>query len=150
MTRKRFREEVSAGGLIFRRRAGALELFFIKDPYQRWTFPKGHQEPGETMEQTAVREIQEEAGLTGLRLIGPVGRTLFRFRREGTLIEKTVHFFLFEAAADARERITGEEGINEASWVPAYRAFDMSGYRNLDRLLSKALRMIAEDERRRR
>lgn len=139
---------MSAGGLIFRRRGSALELFFIKDPYQRWTFPKGHQEPGETMEQTAIREIEEETGLTGLRLIGPVGRTLFRFRREGTLIEKTVHFFLFEAHPDARERITGEEGIEEALWVPVYRAFDMSGYRNLDRLLSKALRMIAEDERR--
>ncbi|MFA6429018.1 MAG: NUDIX domain-containing protein [Patescibacteria group bacterium] len=145
----RFRSEVSAGGIIYRRRGGNIEIFFIKDPYGRWTFPKGHKELGESLAQTAVREIKEEAGLDRLRFVAPVGRTTFRFRREGTLIEKTVFFFLFEAPLEAKESMTGEGAIWEALWVKAYQAFSASGYRNLDRLLSKALRLIAAEERKR-
>ncbi len=124
-----------------------MEIFFIKDPYSRWTFPKGHQEQGESLVQTAVREIKEETGLEGLRFVAPIGRTTFRFRREGTTIEKTVHFFLFEAPLDAKETMTGEGAIWEASWFKAHQAFSVSGYRNLDRLLSKALRLISAERR---
>ncbi|HWQ99413.1 MAG TPA: NUDIX domain-containing protein, partial [Candidatus Methylomirabilis sp.] len=102
---------MSAGGIIYRRRSGVVEVFFIKDPYSRWTFPKGHQELGESLAQTAVREIHEETGLTRLKLVAPLGRTSFRFRREGKTIEKTVHMFLFEAPPDAKERLTGEGAI---------------------------------------
>lgn len=143
------REEISAGGIIYRRKGGHLEIFFIKDPYNRWTFPKGHQEAGENLVETAIREIKEETGLDGLRYLAPVGRTKFRFRREGALVEKTVHFFLFEAPSDAKEVLTGEGAIWEAMWTRAHKSFDASGYRNLDRLLSKALRLIAQEERRR-
>jgi ADP-ribose pyrophosphatase YjhB (NUDIX family) len=66
------------------------------------TFPKGHQEMGESLVETAVREIKEETGLEGLRYIAPVGRTLFRFRREGTTIEKTVYFFLIRSATRSK------------------------------------------------
>ena len=143
----RFRSEVSAGGIIYRRRGGHIEIFFIKDPYGRWTFPKGHKELGESLAQTAVREIKEETGLVNLRFLAPVGRTTFRFRRDGTLVEKTVFFFLFEAPTEAHEKMTGEGAIWEAMWVRAHEAFSASGYRNLDRLLSKALRLIATEER---
>ena len=145
--RNRFRTELSAGGIIFRRKAGSVEIFFIKDPYNRMTFPKGHQEMGESLVETAVREIKEETGLEGLRYIAPVGRTLFRFRREGTTIEKTVYFFLFEAPPEAKEVLTGEGAIWEAQWVKADKAFATSGYRNLDRLLSKALRIVFHEGR---
>lgn len=127
-----------------------MEVFFIKDPYQRWTFPKGHQELGENLVETAVREIREETGLENLRYIAPIGRTKFRFRREGTLVEKSVMFYLFEAPPDAKEKMTGEGAIWEAEWVRAHQSFAKSGYRNLDRLMSKALRLIAERERGRR
>jgi len=142
------RHEISAGGIIYRRRGVHIEIFFIKDPYGRWTFPKGHQELGETLIETATREIEEETGLSQLRFIAPIGRTTFRFRQEGHLIQKAVHFFLFEALPTAQEKMTGEGAIWEASWVRAHQAFHTSGYRNLDRLLSKALRLIAEQGRR--
>lgn len=122
-----------------------MEIFFIKDPYARWTFPKGHQELGETLAETAVREIEEETGLKDLRFVAPLGRTTFRFRREGTVIEKMVHFFLFEASHEARESMTGEGAIWEAAWVKAHQAFSQSSYRNLDRLLARALRLISQD-----
>jgi ADP-ribose pyrophosphatase YjhB (NUDIX family) len=125
-----------------------LEIFFIKDPYARWTFPKGHQELGETLAETAIREIEEETGLKDLRFVAPIGRTTFRFRREGTVIEKMVYFFLFEAPSDAKETMTGEGAIWEAAWVKAHQAFAQSSYRNLDRLLARALRTIAHQRAR--
>jgi len=118
-------------------------MFFIKDPFNRWTFPKGHQEAGESLLQTAVREIKEETGLDRLKMIAPLGRTSFRFRREGTVIQKAVHFFLFEAPADAKEHMTGEGAIFEAQWVKMNKVFSVSSYTNSDRLLVKALRIVS-------
>lgn len=134
-----------AGGVIIRRREGRVEMFFVKNATGRWTFPKGKQQAPETLIETAIREIQEETGLTGLRPIAPIGSTMFRFRQEGMLIRKTVHYFLFEAAPDAKEHMSGlEGGMWEAEWVPLERVFDVSSYRNLDRLLARALRMIGQ------
>lgn len=120
----------------------------MKNAYGKWTFPKGKQQLGEALAETAVREIREETGLTDLRYVAPVGKTLFRYRREGQLYQKTVHFFLFEARPDAKERMTGlEGGMWEAAWVQAYEVFHTSGYRNLDGLLATALRLITQEER---
>lgn len=110
----------------------------------RWTFPKGHQEPRETLTQTAIREIKEEVGLSGLKFIGSLGRTSFRYRRENVTVQKTVHFFLFEAPADAKEILTGEEAIWEAIWVPAEDVYKTCGYRNLCRLLAHALKRLGQ------
>jgi 8-oxo-dGTP pyrophosphatase MutT (NUDIX family) len=139
---------VSCGGIIYRRRGGVIEIFFIKDPFQRWTFPKGHQETGETYIETAVREIREETGLENLKMIAPLGRTSFRFRRDGTVIQKVVHFFLFEAPPDAKEHLTGEGAIFEARWVKMGQVFAVSSYKNSDKLLARALRIIAEQRAR--
>ncbi len=136
--------------MIFRRRGKTAEIFFVKNAYGRWTFPKGKQEPGEALENTAVRETREEVGLTGLKLVAPLGRTTFRFRQGGKGIQKTVHFFLFEVPPDAKEHMTGAEGgMWEAKWAPTHQAIITNGYQNLDRLLSKALRIIAYEERKR-
>jgi 8-oxo-dGTP diphosphatase len=55
----------AAGGVVSRRGPdGALELLLVHRPhYDDWTLPKGKLEPGETHEQAAVREVQEETGL---------------------------------------------------------------------------------------
>ena len=53
----------SAGGLVYRHHNREVEVVMIKDSYGRWTFPKGHTEPGESLEETARREIAEEVGI---------------------------------------------------------------------------------------
>ncbi len=137
---------VSAGGIVYRNRGGRIEMFFIKDPFGRWSFPKGKIELGETLAETAVREIREETGLEGLRLIANLGKTSFRFWREAGLIEKTVHMFLFQAPATAKAQLTKAEAIKGGAWMPSQCAFQVSGYRNSDKLLGEAMRKIAEAE----
>ena len=50
-------KEISAGGVVFRRVDGALQIQLIQDRYGKISLPKGKMEPGETVEQTALREI---------------------------------------------------------------------------------------------
>lgn len=138
----------SAGGVIYRRKHGKLEIFFIKDPFGRWTFPKGKPEFGETLLQAAKREIFEETGLERLRYIAPLGKTSFQFKRHALGVEKTVFFFLFEAKHYMQAHFTGDGAIWEGKWFPANQALQTSAYRNLDRLLVRALRLIAQEERR--
>ncbi len=130
------------------------EIFFIKDPFGKWTFPKGKAEANEQLSDASIRESYEEAGLKGLRFVAPLGRTSFRFRREGALIQKTVHFFLLEAPPDAKEHfptkeelIPGKEPIFEGKWVRTDQVFSISSYKNSDRLLARALRIISSQFR---
>ncbi|MBA3304085.1 MAG: NUDIX hydrolase [Acidimicrobiia bacterium] len=55
----------AAGGIVWRAgEAGVCEVLVVHRPkYRDWSFPKGKQEPGETDEETALREVEEETGL---------------------------------------------------------------------------------------
>jgi ADP-ribose pyrophosphatase YjhB (NUDIX family) len=94
--------------------------------------------------QTALREIKEETGLEGLKYLAPLGHTNFRFRRQSGLIQKIVHLFLFEAPLEAKTHFTGEGAIFEGQWVKIQNVFTVSSYKNLDRILARALRAIAQ------
>lgn len=144
--------QISAGGIIFRQKGDAKEILFLKREDGRWTFPKGKQHLGESFVVAAIREIGEETGIKGLRYVGPLGSTDFRYleRYQGPAkpVAKTVHFFLFEAPNDSQVKLDGTEGIVDFAWVRAYRAFATLSYRNMDRIVAKALRLMVEDENR--
>jgi 8-oxo-dGTP pyrophosphatase MutT (NUDIX family) len=60
-----------------------------------WTLPKGTPIPGETLEETALREVCEETGLL-VRIISTLGAINYTFVQRGMRIHKTVHYFLME------------------------------------------------------
>src|SRR6478735_5050148 len=74
--------EPTAGGIVFRRNPkGEVEILLIQDAKDRWTIPKGHIEEGETAQETALREIGEEAGIKEAEAICWLGKIHFRYRR---------------------------------------------------------------------
>ncbi len=126
---------------------------FLRREDGRWTFPKGKRQLGESNVVAAIREIREETGIATLRYINYLGSTKFRFteRHQGPAqnIDKTVHFFLFEAPPDSHFNLPGTEGITQGAWIASDRAFATLSYRNMDSVLAKALRLIFEEEKKR-
>ena len=93
--------EPTAGGIVFRRdEKGAIEILLIQDAKDRWTIPKGHIEEGETAQQTAKREIGEEAGLKEVDVLGWLGKIHFRYRRIDKLVLMTTQIYLVRAKGD--------------------------------------------------
>ena len=60
-----------------------------------WTLPKGTPDPGETMEQTALREVEEETGIR-VQILEPLSTISYVFVQNGVRIDKTVHYWLME------------------------------------------------------
>ncbi len=146
---KKARVEISAGGIVYRRTPKGVRVALIQDPYGKWSFAKGKQEPGETIEETAMRETREEMGLKNLKIVAPVGKIDFwyreRFRPElkGTLIHKHVHFFLMETDPDAKGKPQKKERIRRIIWVPPYRMAAKSSYDDVKSVVVKAKAILA-------
>ena len=87
-----------AGWCVDRRRRRSAALIGRLDRRGRllWSLPKGHIEAGETAEQAAVREVEEETGIIG-RVVAPLGTIDFWFVAEDRRIHKTVHHYLLLA-----------------------------------------------------
>jgi ubiquinone/menaquinone biosynthesis C-methylase UbiE/ADP-ribose pyrophosphatase YjhB (NUDIX family) len=91
-----------------------------------YSLPKGHGEPGERLEDAARRELEEEAGLEGLILLGPLGvRERLDFERTSW---KTTHYYLFLAAAatpGAQTRSPADAaGLRTSEYAPEWFALD--------------------------
>lgn len=144
---KRVRQltETSAGGVVFKRTPNGVRFALIHDPYGKWTFPKGHQEKGESLKETALRETREELGLGRLRLVRPLGRIEIWFRdryrpdSKGALVHKYIHYFLFEAPGKAKGQPQKKEKISHLTWVSPAQARKLNGYPDVRPLLEKAI-----------
>jgi len=97
-------EAVSAGAILFRDTRGQREYLLLKSRPGDWEFPKGGVEGSEELQQTAIREVKEEAGIEDFRLIDGFREEYdYVFEANGKTIHKTVHLFIarsFEASAE--------------------------------------------------
>ncbi len=81
---------------------------------QTWTLPKGTPIPGESLEETALREVCEETGLT-VRIVSPLDAIRYTFVQRGIRIHKTVHYFMMEATGGGLEHHDHE--FEEVRWI---------------------------------
>ncbi|TXC81750.1 NUDIX hydrolase [Luteibaculum oceani] len=108
-------KNISAGGGLVRNEKG--ELLFI---YRRkkWDLPKGKTEKGESISETAIREVEEECGINVALSDSEIFKTTYHvYFEKGKPILKTSHWFLMDLLPESTEPIPQEEEeIEKVSW----------------------------------
>lgn len=133
-------KEISAGGVVYRHHQDQLEVQLIQDRYGKISLPKGKMEPGETIEETALREILEETGIVG-KIIEPLEVIKYQFTSSrGEIVNKEVHYYLVEEVGGTlRAQVEEIRGVEWCSPDGAWKQQKQSGYNNNDIVLHKAL-----------
>lgn len=139
----KFEREVSSGGVILRSSNAGIRVLLIKDPYGKWTWPKGKIDKGEGILQAAVREIAEETGLRDIKPISRLAKTNYYYKRDGKLIYKTVYVYLFGSAGREALKIQKSE-IDDGRWFAEEDALEKAGYRGAKTVLKKALHIFKQ------
>ncbi len=120
----------AASLLVIRRSADAkspdgLEVLLLHKPRRRdaWQLPQGGVEAGETIEQAAVRELGEEAGITDVRILGTSPEVYkydfppsFRKFRPDNVCGQRIYFLYALVASDMQVNVDGKE-IDRYQWV---------------------------------
>ena len=118
----------SVGGIVLGD-SGTIAMVRHSVSNGAWLFPKGHQEEGETDEETARREIAEEAGVSDLELLDDLGTyERYHINPDGTddVHEiKQIHMFLF--AAPMHAELTPSHEMDGARWVPLAKVIEECG-----------------------
>ena len=105
-----------------------------------WTLPKGTPDPGETIEETAIREVREETGLEA-RIVGPLPSINYRFMQDGARIDKTVHYWLMEPVGGDLSRHDRE--FERVRWVSFDEAPSVLTFETERSLVATAREMLA-------
>ena len=110
-----------------------------------WALPKGTPEPGETLEQAALREVREETGVQ-VEIEMLVGDIHYWFSRvqEGVRYNKTVRHYLMRPVGGSPDLHDHE--FDEVRWVPVEEALNLMSYDNVRRIVQQALDRIREGE----
>ncbi|MEW6610116.1 MAG: transcription antitermination factor NusB [Patescibacteria group bacterium] len=136
-------QEVSAGGVVFRKDAqGVYQFALIQDAIYRWTFPKGHRESGETLEDTARAEVAEEIGIENVRIVCPLGKIHITVNTPGKPpVPKVVHYFLMETQEETLHIVPDNE-IKGGDWIPQNEVLLLLGYENAKEIFRHALNQL--------
>ncbi|MEC3974633.1 NUDIX hydrolase [Amycolatopsis sp. H20-H5] len=139
-------DETSAGGLVMDADRQNAALIGRLDRHGKllWSLPKGHIEDGETVEQTAMREVREETGISA-RVLQPLGTIDYWFVAERRRVHKTVHHFLLEATGG--ELSDEDIEVTEVAWVPVTELETTLAYSDERRLVRKAKELFDREQR---
>lgn len=132
------REAVSAGGVVYRVRDGRVEIVLVARPVTNlWALPKGTPEAGESIEQTAVREVAEETGLE-VEIVEPLIKISYSFHlSDGRVqIDKVVHHYLLQATGGDVNRHDHEYDL--VAWYGVPEALRLMTYENERTVVERA------------
>jgi mutator protein MutT len=125
---------IAAGGLV-RNENNELLMILRKG---HWDLPKGKMDAGETPEQCAVREVEEETGLQNIQLGEFISSTLHRYTENNEEIEKETFWYKMKVTGPQNLQPQAEENITDIHWVknaslPEYLS---QTYRNIRDIIS--------------
>jgi 8-oxo-dGTP pyrophosphatase MutT (NUDIX family)/phosphohistidine phosphatase SixA len=133
-------EVYAAGAVCWREKGKDLLVALIhRGRYHDWTFPKGKVDPGETLAETAVREIREETGLK-VKLGVPLETVSYPLDKAKT---KVVHYWAAKVSdkALAKSKFKPDEEVSEVLWLKAEDAFAKLSYKHDRELLQEVIQL---------
>jgi 8-oxo-dGTP pyrophosphatase MutT (NUDIX family) len=106
----------------------------------QWDLPKGKLEKGEDLGQCALREVEEECGLSGITLGEKLCETVHRYALDGTHFVKTTHWFRMKVEGRPELSPQREEGIEAVQWMlePQWRQAAMDSYPTIQEVVRTA------------
>ncbi|TVQ17283.1 MAG: NUDIX domain-containing protein [Bacteroidetes bacterium] len=107
--------EITAGGGLVQNPDDEI-LFIFRNG--KWDLPKGKPEKNENIKETALREVEEECGITGLEIVGTLPETyhIYPLATSGYVLKKSVWFHMRTFSKQPLKAQT-EEGITEVRWI---------------------------------
>lgn len=103
----------AGGGLVYNKNGDVLFIF----RNGKWDLPKGGTEKGEEIEETSLREVEEETGVTGLKITRKLQKTYHVFKRNGTYRLKITHWFEMTTNFEGTPIPQANEGIEKVAWL---------------------------------
>jgi 8-oxo-dGTP pyrophosphatase MutT (NUDIX family) len=135
---------MSAGGVVYRRSGDLIEIVLVARPRQQlWALPKGTPEAGETVEQTAIREVNEETGLE-VRIQREIGSISYWYAATDDRgpVRKTVHHYLMEPTGGDLELHDHEYDV--VGWLDIHEALARMSYQNERHIVEQAGALIRD------
>ena len=105
--------EKAAGGLVYNKKGEILFIFRNR----KWDLPKGGIEKNEKKKEAAIREVEEETGVSQLKIIEKLQKTYHIFKRNGKFKLKITHWYRMESSYEGVLKPQIEEGIEKAVWI---------------------------------
>ena len=127
--------EKSCGAVVFTRTAAGMEYVIIRSLGGDYGFPKGHCEAGEMEEETALREIQEETGLTVRIIPGFRYVDVYPLPQKPGVTKQVVYFLAEYEGQEIRHQ---EAELSGAYLMPFRTAMDAFRWESAKRILTKA------------
>jgi 8-oxo-dGTP pyrophosphatase MutT (NUDIX family) len=126
----------AAGGVVLRREGDDFEVVLVyRRRYRDWTFPKGKANPGESDEDCALREVEEETGLR-CELGEELETTAYRDSKDREKVVRYWHMRVVEGELHPRNE------IDAAEWIPVEDAVDRLSYRRDREVLEPLLERV--------
>ncbi len=132
---KKIPKEIAAGGVVTNKEGKVLFIY----RNDKWDLPKGKLEKGESIEECALREVEEETGVKNLKLENFLRITYHIFKKNGEYRLKEVHWFAMRTSFKGKLVGQKSEGIDKVKWKgpqKIHKALENS-YTNIKLLFSE-------------
>ena len=129
-------EATSCGGIVIHRGKILLLYKIYRNRYEGWVLPKGTVEEGETFEQTALREVKEEAGIRA-SIITYVGQSDYTFSIPEGTVNKAVHWYLMQSPT-YYSKPQKEEFFTDSGYYKYHEAIHLLKFSNEKKILAQA------------